>query len=35
MKNASTKIDDKFNNLFEPSENIMVETKPNTDNTNL
>jgi len=35
MINASTQIDNKFNNLFEPSENIKVETKPNIDNQSL
>ena len=35
MINASTQIDDKFNNLFEPSESIKVETKPNIDNQSL
>jgi hypothetical protein len=35
MKNASTQIDDKFNNMFDPSENIKVERKPNIDNTSL
>ena len=35
MIDSSTQIDNKFNNLFEPSENIKVERKPNIDNTSL
>ena len=35
MIDSSTQIDNKFNNLFEPSENIKIERKPNIDNTSL
>ena len=35
MIDSSKQIDNKFNNLFEPSENIKVERKPNIDNTSL
>jgi len=35
MIDANNQIDGKFNSLFEPSSNIKVETKPDTNNQNL
>ena len=35
MIDATTQIDNKFNNLFEPSENIKIERKQNIDNNSL